>query len=183
MNPFRLPAAWRAAGLALLPPLALALALACVAPPVAAHDHGSRGLPPDLPAAYTQECTSCHTAYPPGMLPAPSWQRVMAGLGRHYGSDASIDLAAQQQIGAWLQRYAGTYKRVDEAPPQDRITRSAWFERKHRKIDTPIWALPSVKSAANCEACHAGAARGRFDDDDLRVPAGVTLRQRLAWFD
>ncbi|NML15911.1 hypothetical protein [Azohydromonas caseinilytica] len=39
---------------------------------VLADDH--RGVP--LLPAYRQECGSCHVAYPPGMLPAASWQRA-----------------------------------------------------------------------------------------------------------
>ncbi|GMV54682.1 MAG: hypothetical protein AMXMBFR6_04870 [Betaproteobacteria bacterium] len=144
---------------------------------------GGQIMPRTVPSAYTQECTSCHVAYPPGMLPARSWRRVMGRLDRHYGTDASLDAATVQQLGAWLQAYAGTYKRVEEEPPQDRITRSTWFERKHRKIGLAVWHLPSVKSAANCAACHAGALQGRFYDDDLRMPSGLTLRQRWAWND
>ena len=132
---------------------------------------------------YKQECAGCHAAFPPGMLPARSWQRVMNGLERHYGTDASLDAATVQQLSAWLQAHAGTYKRVSEEPPQDRITRSAWFERKHRKVEPAVWHLPSVKSAANCAACHTDADQGRFDDDKLRMPDGLTLRQRWAWVD
>lgn len=142
-----------------------------------------RTMPRSVPPAYAQECASCHVAYPPGMLPARSWQRLMSGLDRHYGTDASLDAATLQQLGTWLQANAGTYKRVGEEPPQDRITRSAWFERKHRKVESAVWQLPSVKSAANCAACHAGAEQGRFDDDELRMPAGLTPRQRAAWND
>lgn len=149
----------------------------------AAWADGGRAMPAVVLPAYTQECASCHTAYPPGMLPARSWQRVMSGLDRHYGTDASLDAATAQQIGAWLQTHAGTYKRVAEEPPQDRLTRSAWFERKHRQIEPTVWALQSVKSAANCAACHTGADRGRYDDDHLRAPEGLTLRQRWAWSD
>lgn len=144
---------------------------------------GGRAMPHTVPPAYMQECASCHVAYPPSMLPARSWQRVMSGLDRHYGTDASLDAATVQRLGAWLQAYAGTYKRVEEEPPQDRITRMAWFERKHRKVGLAVWDLPSVKSAANCAACHASALQGRFDDDDLRMPSGLTLRQRWAWND
>ncbi len=144
---------------------------------------GGRLMPPNAPAAYTQECASCHLAYPPGLLPARSWQRLMGGLDKHYGSDASLDAATVQQINAWLQAHAGTYKRVNEEPPQDRITRSAWFERKHRKIDPAVWKLASVKSAANCAACHTGADRGVFDDDHLQVPAGMDARMRRSFND
>lgn len=33
--------------------------------------------------SYAQECGSCHMAFAPALLPAPSWQRIMNGLGRH----------------------------------------------------------------------------------------------------
>ena len=122
-------------------------------------------------------------AYPPGLLPAQSWQRLMNGLDKHYGSDASLDKTTQLQISTWLTANAGTYRRVQEAPPQDRITRSAWFERKHRKVDTSVWKLASVKSAANCGACHTGAERGDFDDDNLKLPAGMDPRLGRAWND
>jgi hypothetical protein len=145
-------------------------------------DNG-RAMPRVVPPAYTQECASCHTAYPPSMLPAASWQRIMGGLDRHYGTDAALDAATVQQISGWLQTHAGTYKRVTEAPPEDRITRSAWFVRKHDEIEPTVWNLPSVKSAANCAACHSGADQGQFDDNHLRMPAGLSPRQRLAWRD
>ncbi|MFM7024796.1 MAG: diheme cytochrome c [Limnohabitans sp.] len=144
---------------------------------------GGRAMPRAVPPAYTAECASCHTAYPPGMLPARSWQRIMNGLEQHYGTDASLDAATVQQLSGWLQAHAGTYKRVAEEPPQDRITRSAWFVRKHDEVQPAVWTLPSVKSAANCAACHTGADQGDYDDDNLRMPAGLTLRQRWAWFD
>jgi hypothetical protein len=160
--------------------LAALLGLAAV---TAARAGGGRLMPSNVPAAYTQECASCHLAYPPALLPARSWQRLMGGLDKHYGTDASLDAATLQQIDRWLQAHAGTYKRVNEAPAQDRITRSAWFERKHRKIDPSVWKLASVKSAAHCAACHTGADRGVFDDDNLKFPEGMDARLRRAWND
>ncbi len=142
-----------------------------------------RAMPADVPDIYAKECGACHVAYPPGALPGASWQRIVAGLERHYGSDASLDEASSARIDEWLRRRAGSWKRVREQPPQDRITRSAWFERKHREIDAAVWRHENVKSAANCQACHAGAERGRFDDDDLRIPPGLDARQRRAWND
>jgi mono/diheme cytochrome c family protein len=161
----------------------LAAAVLCLTALGAAHAGERTLLPRDMPTAYTQECAACHTAYPPGLLPARSWQRVMNGLDKHYGTDASLDAAAVQQIGSWLQANAGTYKRVAEEPPQDRMTRSAWFERKHRRIDAAVWKHASVKSAANCAACHTGADRGQYDDDNLRFPAGLDARLRRGWSD
>lgn len=164
------------------PLAALLLALVAAMASTAARADGPQ-MPRTVPPAYTQECGSCHLAYPPGMLPARSWQRIMGGLEQHYGSDASLDAAAVREIAGWLQANAGTSKRVREQPPEDRITRAEWFVRKHREIAPQIWKLPSVKSAANCAACHTGAEQGRFDDDNLKVPAGVPPHLRRAWND
>jgi len=124
---------------------------------------------PPLPK-YQQECAACHVAYPPGMLPAASWPRIMNNLQRHYGTDASVDAATVKEISAWLAANAGTYKRVSEAPPEDRITRSAWFVRKHREVAAATWKLPAVKTAANCTACHTQADKGSFSEREIRIP-------------
>jgi hypothetical protein len=163
-------------------PLIAGTLLGATAAPVAWAD-GGRLMPPTVPAAYTQECASCHTAYPPGLLPAASWRRVMGGLARHYGTDASLDPATVQQLSNWLQAHAGTGRRGSEEPPQDRITRSAWFQREHRKVDAAVWTHASVKSAANCAACHTGADRGLYDEHQLQFPAGLDARYRRAWND
>ena len=156
------------------------LGLTCLG---AAHADSDRLMPRDTPPAFQQECASCHTAYPPGLLPARSWNRIMSTLDKHYGTDASLDAATLRQLDAWLQAHAGSGKRAREEPPQDRITRSAWFERKHRKIDAAVWKHASVKTPANCGACHPGADRGNFDDDDLRFPEGLDAHHRRAWND
>jgi cytochrome c peroxidase len=119
---------------------------------------------------YQQECGACHVAYPPGMLPAASWQRIMANLQRHYGTDASLDPATLKELSAWLDANSGTFKRVREEPPDARITRSAWFVRKHGEVPAATWKLAAVKSAANCAACHAGAEQGDFNEHNVRIP-------------
>jgi Dihaem cytochrome c len=157
------------------------LALLGLAALGSAQADGGRMMPRDMPKAYIAECAACHTAYAPGLLPARSWQRIMSGLDKHYGTDASLDDATVRQLSTWLQANAGTYKRVSEEPPQDRLTRSAWFERKHDDIPPSVWKHAAIKSAANCGACHTGADRGDFDDDNIRLPAGVSLGQRRFW--
>ncbi len=125
---------------------------------------------PTPPAVYAQECGSCHLAFPPNLLPKASWQRLMNGLDKHYGSDASLDAATHKQIDTWLQTYGGQGKRAREEPPFDRITRSAWFERKHREVSAATFKRAAIKSPANCTACHRDAAQGDFEDDRVRIP-------------
>lgn len=141
----------------------------CIAQPAIADDDGRARRVPLLPQ-YQQECAACHIAYPPGMLPAASWQRIMNNLQRHYGTDASLDAAAVKQLSTWLTANAGTYKRVREEPQEDRISRSAWFVRKHDEVSANTWKLPAVKSAANCAACHQQADQGDFNEHRVRIP-------------
>lgn len=132
---------------------------------------GSKSMSPvqSLPI-YQTECGSCHLAYPPAFLPKTSWEQLMSTLSRHYGTDASIEAKSNYQIIQWLTQYGGSYKRVKESPPDNRITKSVWFERKHRKVKSSDFTKPSVKSPANCAACHQRAEQGLFDDDDVRIP-------------
>ena len=134
-----------------------------------AHAEGNQRMAPLLPK-YQQECGACHVAYPPGMLPAASWNRLMSKLGSHYGTDASVDAPTMQELQRWLSANAGNTKRVREEPPQDRITRSTWFIREHDEVSAASWKLPAVKSAANCVACHSGANQGDFNEHQVRIP-------------
>ena len=138
--------------------------------PIAQAD--DRTAPVPLLPKFQQVCAACHTAYPPGLLPAASWQRLMGGLGKHFGVDASLDEASTREISAWLSRHAGTYKRVTDAPPQDRITRSSWFLSKHNEREVPpaVWKRVSVGSPANCAACHTQADKGSFNERDIKIP-------------
>lgn len=123
-----------------------------------------------LPDAYKQECGACHIAYSPAMLPAASWQRIMGGLDRHYGVDASLDSKTVAEVSKWLSAHAGTSRKVSAVPPEDRITRSAWFERKHREVVDAVWTRASVRSRAQCAACHTRADQGDYDEDHVRIP-------------
>ena len=125
---------------------------------------------PTPPAVVVQECGACHVAYPASLLPAESWRALMAGLPRHFGSDASLDANTARTVAAWYEAHAGSGKRAREVPPEHRITRGAWFQREHREVATATWSSAAVKSPANCKACHAGAAQGDFDEHAVRIP-------------
>jgi mono/diheme cytochrome c family protein len=133
-------------------------------------DDDQRGTGVALLPRYQQECAACHVAFPPGMLPPASWRRLLNDLPRHYGTDASLDAATLNELATWLSANSGTYRRVREAPPEDRITRSAWFIRKHDELPAGVWKRPAVKSPANCTACHTQAGQGDFNEHTVRIP-------------
>jgi hypothetical protein len=121
-------------------------------------------------ATWKAECGSCHLAYPPNLLPAPAWRRVMAGLGKHFGTDASIDARAAAEIGAFLESNAAEGRKRGSDSGGLRITETPWFTRKHREVAASTWKSPRVQTPANCAACHLGAERGDFDEHAVRIP-------------
>ena len=114
------------------------------------------------------ECASCHIAYPAKRLPAGAWRRLMSGLDRHFGTDASVDAPAAAAITAYLEQHAGRDRRGDTQTL--RITETAWFVREHDEVPPALWKSPGVKSAANCAACHTQAESGDFRERNIRLP-------------
>jgi hypothetical protein len=149
--------------------LLVLLALVGASHAVRAGDDQRRSAVAPLPA-YQQECAACHVAFPPGMLPPHSWRRLLNDLPHHFGTDASLDSAAVNELAGWLGENSGAYKRVRAAPPEDRITKSAWFLRKHDEVPAAAWQRAAVKSPTNCTACHAQAGQGDFNEHTVRIP-------------
>jgi nitrate/TMAO reductase-like tetraheme cytochrome c subunit len=120
---------------------------------------------------WQEECGSCHVAYPPNLLPAASWKAVMAGLTRHFGTDAGIEPQKALEIEKFLAANAGRRDaRGPDRKPLLRITETRWFLHEHEEVAPSDWKRPQVKTAANCGACHAGADRGNFSEHDVRIP-------------
>jgi len=125
---------------------------------------------PDAAATWREECGSCHVPYPARLLPAGAWNSLLDGLDRHFGVDASLGQAPLAQVRGYLVARAepGPALRAGATPP--RITTSAWFRHEHDEVDAAVWKRAAVRSAANCGACHTGAAQGNFDENSVRIP-------------
>jgi hypothetical protein len=122
---------------------------------------------------YNQQCNVCHFAYPPGMLPAGSWKKLMDAMPQHFTSQVMINIDTQEEISKWLQANAGTFALVAEEPPQNRITQSVWWTRRHLnnpKIAAAVLKKPAVGKGASCVACHSAAAQGEFSAKTVQVP-------------
>jgi cytochrome c553 len=145
--------------------LALAIALCTTLPAFA--DSGRKSAP--LTPQYVAECGSCHVAYPPALLGKAEWQKTMARLDRHFGTDASVDAATRHGLESYLERHARDSK-VTRAAAEPRITRSSWFLREHDEVPQQAWKDPRVNTAANCSACHGGADKGRYAEAEIAIP-------------
>ena len=133
-------------------------------------DDDDERMPVAKNVAWQTECGSCHVAFPPRLLPAESWRAVMAGLDKHFGSDASLAPAATKEIGAFLQKNAGNNRYASSGKPVLRITETRWFMHEHDEVPDRVWKNPKVKNAANCAACHTGAESGNYSEHGIRIP-------------
>jgi hypothetical protein len=127
-------------------------------------------MPGQVNAKWQQECAGCHLAFPPGLLPAASWRKLMSGLDKHFGVDASLTPEETTEITNFLVKNESNRWSASTAPL--RITDAAWFKSKHneREIAPAVWKRAAIKSPSNCLACHAGADKGNFDEHSIRIP-------------
>ena len=133
-------------------------------------DRGRPVMPAQSNAKWQTECGGCHMAFPPGLLPAASWQKMMTGLDKHFGTDASLPPQDAKEITDFLIKYPSNRWTANTAPL--RISESEWFKSKHSsgEINPAVWKRESVKSPANCMACHSGADKGDFNERNIRIP-------------
>ena len=133
-------------------------------------DDDEEHMPAVKNALWQTECGSCHVAFPPRLLSAESWQAVMSGLDKHFGSDASLDAPSAREIGAFLDKNAGSNRYATSGKLILRITETRWFVREHDEVSDRTWNNPKVKSAANCTACHTEAESGNYGERSIRIP-------------
>lgn len=117
---------------------------------------------------WQQECSGCHLAFPPGLLPAASWRKIMSGLSQHFGADASLAPQDVSEITDFLVKNQANRWSSNAAP--QRITEARWFIGKHREVSPAVWGRASIKSASNCMACHHEADKGIFDEHKVKIP-------------
>jgi len=132
--------------------------------------------------SYSEECGACHVAYPPGLLPAASWRKLLAAaaLEDHFGDNAELDEDVRKELLGFLEKNGADtsyYKRsrkimasLKGAAPL-RITEVPYIDRKHEEIpERLIKSNPKVKSLSFCDACHRQINNFRFDDDTVDIP-------------
>jgi len=130
---------------------------------------------------YNEECGSCHMAYPPGLLPAASWQRVMASLEDHFGDNAELDATIHAEISAFLDSNSAdksNYRRSRRFAAIEgtgnvhmRITETPYFKHEHDEIPARLVTdNKKVISFSNCNACHRKAEQASFRERDIVIP-------------
>ncbi|HYN79005.1 MAG TPA: cytochrome C [Lamprocystis sp. (in: g-proteobacteria)] len=130
---------------------------------------------------YGAECSGCHVAFPPELLPADAWGRVIDTLKNHFGDNASLDPAATKELRGYLTANAGKgnstkgpHAIAAKTPTSDnppRITDTDYFHGRHNEISARfVKANSKIGSFANCQACHLDAAEGTYSEEKVIIP-------------
>jgi len=131
-------------------------------------------------ARYVEECGACHFAYPPGLLPARSWEKLLSNLSNHFGENAELNTDLTQSLSAYLTANGADKvrnrlsKRIARSVAHTtplRITDTRFFKREHLELPQG-WVKdnPKVHSYSNCQVCHSRAAQGSFDEQEIDIP-------------
>lgn len=131
-------------------------------------------------ALWQEECGSCHQAFHPSLLPARSWKSLLAQQERHFGDDLGLETSTIAQLLAFAEPNAAEQGATEAAWKINRsvavnatplrITETPYWIKKHHEIAAADWNKPTVKSKANCPACHLDADAGTYEDAAMRVP-------------
>ncbi len=129
---------------------------------------------------YNEECGACHLAYQPELLPRASWKKIMGDLSQHFGDDVQVADKKQSALAKYIYnntadhsravRAKAVMKSLKGAAPM-RITEVPYIKKRHQEITPEVFARKSIRSFANCEACHLSADGGLYYKPHIHIPA------------
>lgn len=122
-----------------------------------------------LDLAWKNECSGCHLAYHPSLLPARSWSRMFDEQESHFEEDLALSDASLQHLRTYAARNAAealaspvAWKMATTIPAEAaplRISATAYFEERHARLEAATWER--VRPSA-CGTCHRDAEAGTF---------------------
>lgn len=137
-------------------------------------------LPKVKNAAWEAECSTCHNAFHPGLLPARSWEKIMGGLDKHFGENASLDKPTQVEITKFLVMNSAersnnkrSEKILSSIPTNStplRVTEIPFIKKKHDEIPAHVFKREKVGTRSNCFACHQTAELGYYSEKTVIIP-------------
>ncbi len=134
---------------------------------------------PVTDTTYKFTCGGCHFPYPPELLPAASWGKIINQVDQHFGEQVPIDPSAKGVISKYLAENGADRSSAKKARKiviclkgrsPLRITEIPYIQKKHRGIKPEVLNRKTIGSLSNCIACHKTAEQGNFDEDYVTIP-------------
>ena len=138
------------------------------------------GVAPVANVVYAKECGACHYAYPPGLMTAASWNKVLSNLSNHFGENAELPADTMKTVTDYATANAAdksTYRlsqkiaRSTGNTAPTRISEIPYIAREHREImGRYVKNNPKVGSLSKCQLCHTDADKGTFTERAINIP-------------
>jgi hypothetical protein len=128
---------------------------------------------------YKSTCGGCHFLYPPELLPAASWEKIINQMPKHFGESVRLDPQSKKVISKFLMENgadrssapkAGKIMSSLEGKAPLRITEVPYIQKKHRGIKKEVLNRKTIGSLSNCTACHTKAEEGNFNEYYVTIP-------------
>jgi hypothetical protein len=124
---------------------------------------------------WQHECGSCHLDFHPSLLPARSWEAMLAQQD-HFGEDLALDAKSVASLssyaGAHSAEHAETpaaWKIASRTPAGStplRITETTYWKGRHADVTDADWQR--VKKI-ECGGCHLDAELGTFEPGAIHI--------------
>ncbi len=104
---------------------------------------------------YLENCSSCHIALPPAVMPTQTWQHLLQDS-QHYGVELK-PMVDPSRLLVWnyMQNFSRPQAETENTPY--RVKDSRYFKALHPKVK-----LPQPVQISSCVTCHPSAAQYNF---------------------
>lgn len=101
----------------------------------------------------------------------------MGDLENHFGDDASLDEDVNKNILTFLLKNSAetstmqaSWNFLNSIGDKDIIalTKTSYWEKKHKDIPKDVFKNEKVKSVANCKACHSDIEKGLIENENIK---------------
>ncbi len=105
---------------------------------------------------YLENCSSCHIALPPEVMPSDTWRTLLLEPEQHYGQKLEpIPRPFIFVVWDYVRTFSRPLNKEEQTP--FRLSESRYFKAFHPQVD-----LPQSLNSRTCVSCHPGAAEYDF---------------------
>lgn len=99
---------------------------------------------------YLDNCSSCHIAIPPAILPTETWRKLLLELDQHYGQKLPTIIRPSLRLMWNYLQFASRPSQEGEKVPY-RVDESRFFRALHPRVE-----FSQAVSYRTCISCHPG---------------------------